>query len=160
MMSHDIDFPVTQIHLQEERIYASYYQILNEYLDRLGQKEDYIFRPLVNIFETANKFEICFLLPVAAMDNVAVIIKDGYVIVHGQNESQHRVPVRILKKEYDNRNFFRAVPLPVGADPKYFFKRFHHGEFSIIFPRRQHLRDSITKEGPIINRSHATSSPK
>jgi HSP20 family protein len=93
--------------------------------------------PLVDLTESEKELVVTADLPGVAAKDVAVMVKDGMLVIEGERKSEaeekgkefHRVE-RFLGK------FYRAVPLPPTVDPERIAAESANGVITVRIPKR------------------------
>lgn len=120
-----------------------------EDLDRLfvGEAPDANWAPAVEVVERDGRLVVRADVPGLEKDNVNVEIDDGQLVISGERRQEHEERREgLYRSERVYGRFYRAIPLPDGADAEHATATFKNGVVEIGMPmtgRRQPRRVQV-----------------
>jgi HSP20 family protein len=98
--------------------------------------------PLLDVLETERTVEIVLDLPGVTAESVAILIKNGVVLIVGEKERPEpsNGPTSFHLVERDFGRFARGVRVPSAVDASAARARLSGGELRVVLPKLQELR--------------------
>jgi HSP20 family protein len=108
--------------------------------------------PAIEVKERSGQLEVCADLPGMSKDDVNVEVTDDAVILRGERKYEHEEDEGgIHRSERRYGQFYRAIPLPEGAEGENAKAQFKDGVLQVMIPmaeQKSHRRQIPVEAGP------------
>ncbi len=126
---------VSELQDRINRLFEESFPQTSEHGDDVVQCD---WRPLVDVYETADSIFVMVDLPGVKKDNVAVEAKDNVLIIKGERRVNETVDQDgYFRKERSCGNFFRSLTFQDTIDPSKIKARFKDGELKIAIQKSE-----------------------
>ena len=111
----------------------------NSSIEELLETQNYI-SPLVNIYETDDKFVLTASMPGVVRDNVKVRVEDNKLIMFGTIQYEEAINREYILNELEIANYYRTFKISDAVDQSNIEARYDNGQLVVNLPKNEKVK--------------------